>query len=115
MYLYHLLHRDESELIRKIYESQKLQINKGDWVKIIQEEKSKYNIMVEDKEIAAMSRDRFKSIVKRMLSYVLRNTFFSYQVDTQNLNKWQKTTNSRRKTTFLTEDSPEKMYICYLP
>ena len=40
MFLWHVLHRDTSELIRKIYEMQKLKSCKGDWVLAVEETKS---------------------------------------------------------------------------
>ena len=39
MYLWHILHRDESELIVKMYQAQGCDINRGDWEQIIQEER----------------------------------------------------------------------------
>ena len=39
MYLWHLLHRGEEEVINKVYVTQKCKVNKGDWARIIQEEK----------------------------------------------------------------------------
>ena len=32
MYLWHILHREKDELIEKVYEAQKCDTNKGDWV-----------------------------------------------------------------------------------
>ena len=64
MYLWHVLHRDKAELIRKVYETQKLKHCKGDWFEIIESEKSKYDITVSDCEIAKMSKDKFKCLVE---------------------------------------------------
>ena len=33
--LWHVMHRDTAELIRKVYETQKLQNSKTDWVEIL--------------------------------------------------------------------------------
>ena len=44
MYLYHLLTRDRSELIYKVYHIQKYIKRKHDWYELIQSEKQKYNI-----------------------------------------------------------------------
>ena len=45
------LHTDKSELIRKVYDLQKYKPNKGDWVKIMEEEKETYDIQLSDQEI----------------------------------------------------------------
>ena len=52
MYLWHILHRDKTELIRKVYDAQCCQTNKGDWVEIIQQERVKYDIMESDQIIS---------------------------------------------------------------
>ena len=51
MYLWHLLHRDKSELISKVYFAQKSECNRGDWCQQIKEEKQKYQIMETDEDI----------------------------------------------------------------
>ena len=73
MYLWHILHRDDSELIKKIYVTQKLKYNRGDWGEIIEEEMRKYQIEMSDQEISMISRERFKSLVdKKVESFALR-------------------------------------------
>ena len=67
MYLWHILHRDTTELISKIYETQKCQTVKGDWAQIIIEERSKYGITETDETISNMSKTKFKKIVKLKL------------------------------------------------
>ena len=64
MYLWHILHRDKSELIRKVYDVQSCNITKGDWVQIMQQERVKYNIMESDQTISTMSQEKFRSVVK---------------------------------------------------
>ena len=71
-YLWQILTRSDDELIKKIYNTQKVKTTKGDWFGMIQKEKIKYGIEVTDDEIAKMSRLRFKSLVdKRVNSYAL--------------------------------------------
>ena len=43
-YLWEILHRDTDELVRKVYETQKINHNKGDWFLIMQDERTKYGI-----------------------------------------------------------------------
>ena len=64
MFLWHLLHRDGEELIFKIYKIHKCHVYKGDWAKIINEERSKYNILETNEEIAKMSKSKFRKICK---------------------------------------------------
>ena len=68
MYLWHVLQRDNKELIRKIYDSQKLETNKGDWCEIIQIEKSKYNITQNDVEISQMSKEKYKTMIEKKIN-----------------------------------------------
>ena len=48
MYLWQLLHRDEDELVSKVYKAQKLTHTRGDWYQIIKADKLKYGISESD-------------------------------------------------------------------
>ena len=50
MYLWHILNRTESELIRRIYETQKLNNNIGDWIRLVESDKKELEITMEDME-----------------------------------------------------------------
>ena len=63
MYLWHLLHCSENDLIRKVYNIQMLKFTKNDFYTIIQREKVKYSINYTDQEIMNMSKHKFKCIV----------------------------------------------------
>ena len=67
MYLWHILHRDTSELIRKVYNLQKCKVNKGDWVMIIEKDRQKYNLSISDDEISNMSKERFENMVQKKI------------------------------------------------
>ena len=69
MYLGHLLHRDTSELIIKIYETQKLKTTKGDWFEIIQNERIQNKVSESDLVISLMSKDKFKRIVETKIEF----------------------------------------------
>ena len=47
-YLWHILHRDKNELIRKIYEAQKCISNKGDWINLVEEDREKFDVSEND-------------------------------------------------------------------
>ena len=70
MYLWHLLRRNEEELIKKVYQTQKVKTTNGDWFQMIQCEKEKYNIKLTDDEISALSRNKFKSLVEKNVNLV---------------------------------------------
>ena len=60
MYLWHLLHRGKEEVINKVYVTQKCQENKGDWSRIVQEEKIKYEILETDETISLLPKQKFR-------------------------------------------------------
>ena len=51
MYLWHLNSRDESELINRVYTTQKISSSVGDWVKLVQADKSELGITLTNEEI----------------------------------------------------------------
>ena len=67
MYLWHLLHTNSKELIKKVYDTQKLIPTKGDWVETVSKERYELNITESDEEIAKMSKDRFNTIVTKAI------------------------------------------------
>ena len=64
MYLWHILSRDESELIHRIYKMQKISSSVGDWVTIIESDKLELNIDLTDEEIQGVPKNVFKKYVK---------------------------------------------------
>ena len=65
MYLWHVLSRDESELIKRIYETQKITSNAGDWFKLVEADKLELGITLTDEEIQGISKNVFKTFVKK--------------------------------------------------
>ena len=68
MFLFHILSRKESELVRKVYEAQRLKPVLHDWYDMIKSEKEKYNINLSDHEIQCLSKNRFKKIVNEKVN-----------------------------------------------
>ena len=62
MYLHNILKKPENELIRKVYEIQKLLPTKNDWYQMVQEDKNKLGLEVSDEQISAMSKEKFKTL-----------------------------------------------------
>ena len=51
MYLWHILSRDDSELIHRIYNTQKVASSTGDWVRMVEADKEELGIGLTDEEI----------------------------------------------------------------
>ena len=72
MYLWKILHSEESELIHRVYKSQELNSHQGDWVRLVQEDKNKLELDLENEEIMKLSKSMFKAIVdKKIERYAL--------------------------------------------
>ena len=67
MFLWQILHRDTDELVRKVYETQKLNHCKGDWFRIMQEERSKYGMLETDDEISKISEGKYRKMIDKKL------------------------------------------------
>ena len=65
MYLWHLLSRNESEMIHRIYDSQKVSSSVGDWVRLVEADKTELGIALTDKEIQGVSKSVFNKFVKK--------------------------------------------------
>ena len=64
MYLHHILSREESELIHRIYKTQITSNSPGDWVRLVQSDKLELNITLTDEEIQGVSKNVFRNYVK---------------------------------------------------
>ena len=64
MYLHHILSREESELIHRIYKTQITSNSRGDWVRLVQSDKLELNITLTDEEIQGVSKNVFRNYVK---------------------------------------------------
>ena len=56
MYLWHVLSRDEDELISRIYAAQTNCNNIGDWVRLMQPDKAELEITLTDEEIQGVKK-----------------------------------------------------------
>ena len=68
MYLWEILHRDESELIHRVYRAQRVSNNIGDWVRLIDQDKSELKITLTDEQIQGVSKQSFKTFVKKQVT-----------------------------------------------
>ena len=72
MYLWKILHSEESELIHRVYTIQELSSHQGDWVRLVQDDKNKLELDLKNEEIMELSKSMFKTIVdKKIERYAL--------------------------------------------
>ena len=64
MYLHTILQKDENEMVRKVYEAQKVQPSSGDFIQLVKEDCAKIGLDMTDKEIGKTQKQKFKNIVK---------------------------------------------------
>ena len=64
LYLWHILHTKQTELIVRVFESQKLSPRRGDWVKLVDEDHKKMELGLSHDEISKMSKSKFKAIIE---------------------------------------------------
>ena len=63
LYLWHILHWKKTELVVRVYFSQKLTPKRGDWVKSVENNKNQLGIDLSDDKISNISKEMFKNIV----------------------------------------------------
>ena len=63
LYLWDILQKNESELVRKVFDAQKMFTVKNDWVLQVQSDLEECGIFLKDNEIAKMKRISFKKLV----------------------------------------------------
>ena len=68
MYLWHILSREENKLINRVYRIQSVCNNNGDWVKLVEADKSEIGISVTNYEVQGVSKDMFKNYVKKKIT-----------------------------------------------
>jgi hypothetical protein len=65
LYLHNILHRNEKELIKKVYNAQKADPSKGDYCKLVESDMNMIDLKLTDQEITNISRFEFKTVVRR--------------------------------------------------
>ena len=64
LYLYNILQKNENEMLRKVYETQKSNTSQGDYCELVSRDKENLGITQSDREISVMKRATFKNFVK---------------------------------------------------
>ena len=60
MFWWHIVKRDKSELLNRVYSAQKLATISGDWVTLLASDKEQFDIQISDSEKAKISEQKFK-------------------------------------------------------
>ena len=68
MYLWHILTRNENELIHRTYKTQSISSVKGDWVRLVNSDKAELEINLTDSDIKRFSKQSFKRFIKQKVS-----------------------------------------------
>ena len=63
-FFHNILKREEDELVKRVYNAQKENPSKGDWVHIIKEDMELINLNMNENEISLLSKNEFKKHVK---------------------------------------------------
>ena len=75
LYSWQIMHRKDEDLLNMFYQAQKVAKTKNDWVELIENDKTEFEIDVTDEEISSMGENKFKTIVnaavtERTLKYM---------------------------------------------
>ena len=73
MYYWTILQKEDNELVRKVFETQRLLSNKNDWVLQLKSDLEECNITLPEKEIKSMKKETFKNIVKKQIKMLSMN------------------------------------------
>ena len=65
MYLWHVLSRNEQELIHRVYNTQSNAKNIGDCVRLAEEDKKEYRIKLSDNDVQSVSQNVFDNFVHK--------------------------------------------------
>ena len=99
MYLHHILSREESELIHRIYKTQITSNSPGDWVRLVQSDKLELNITLTDEEIQGVSKNVFRNYVKEKARNTLE-ILVSHRKNIPNQKQWDVTNLRRLKNNY---------------
>ena len=67
MYHYHILHLEEDETVRKIFEKQKGSCFKGDWIELIKEDFVFMGIDIDEDLIKSTPKDTYRKYIKSLI------------------------------------------------
>ena len=74
MYLHAILKKDETEMLRRVYEAQTNDPSPGDFTELVKQDRDLINLNLSDSEISRIPKQRFRNLVKSKIS----NATFRY-------------------------------------
>ena len=80
MYHHHLLSLDREETIRKIYDKQKLEPLKGDWIQLLKNDFEFMGVEVDEHEIMKTPKNVYRQKIKSLI----RNSAFKELTEKKN-------------------------------
>ena len=63
MYLHNILQKSPDEMVRKVFEAQKIDTSPGDFCELVSEDKETIGLNMSDQEIACINKEKCKNIV----------------------------------------------------
>ena len=70
MYYWNILQKDDSELVKKVFVTQRSLVTKNDWVTQLENDLSECRISLSEEQIRSMKKDKFKALVKKQIKTV---------------------------------------------
>ena len=67
MYYWNVLQKDDTELIKKVFMTQRLLPCKNDWVTQLKSDLNECNITLSEEQIKSMKKEQFKNLVKKQI------------------------------------------------
>ena len=65
MYWWHINNQEETSLVKKCYNGQRLKPVKKDWVHTINKDKKDFNISLQDEDLKTIKKERFRKYLKK--------------------------------------------------
>ena len=68
MFLFSILQKDVTELVRRVYEAQKNDPSPGDFILLVKSDFARIGVNISDNEISKMKKQQFRKLVKTKTS-----------------------------------------------
>ena len=68
MYFHTILQKNETEMVRKVYEAQKTDPSPGDFVELVRKDCENIQLDMSDTEISKLTKQKFRAIIKEKIS-----------------------------------------------
>ena len=68
MYFHTILQKNETEMVRKVYEAQKIDPSPGDFIELVRRDCENIQLNMSDTDISKLPKQRFRAIIKEKIS-----------------------------------------------